>query len=1853
MGKRHWQIERLASCGQWSRGWFLPFGRNVSRRPMRQQRHEHFQVEPLEARKMLAVFTVDTNSDVPVEGFTTFREAITLANDTAGADQIVFNIPSPASTVIAVQTALPDITEEVLIDGASQPGTGFVSLDGSAAGGADGLVVMQGGSGTAIVSLRIGGFVNGIQLVATAGVNVIDCMLGSAGGGPTNSEAGILVNGGVDNQLTRITAAGNGGSGVQIVAAAGTQIIDSLLGLAATPNAAYGLFVDGGDGTTVTVSGTAGSAKVTANGLGGISATDTTNLTVAGITLTDNTGHGIEIRGGSAAVLTGNTISGNGASTADSAIRIFGGSSHTIGSTLATDANTIISNKGDGIVVVSAEDTVIQRNLIGTKTVLGGAYADAGNVGIGIRLIDTIRTVVTYRNVIAFNDLGGVVVTDGVDNIIGADDSRPLGEQGQGFGNYVFANDAAGVIIAKTASNTVVAGNSIGIIGPNGTLSGNKGDGIGVLGATGTVVGGRLPAAAGDPVYGNLVSGNLGSGITLSGNEATSSTESNFIRGNTIRSNALSGIRIDNSVLDVVGGNIEDAVPDFRETANTIIANGTSGQGDGISIENNSSRILVSGNFIGTNSVAAAGLGNLRSGIRVASSDDNIIGGTTDSGSQNVIANNTLDGVSIVTLNNASPTTSASGNFVVGNTIRGNGRRGIFVEGANNNIIGTSNPGEGNLVVANVGDGIGLVSAATGNTVRGNLIGTDVAGSARLGNLGIGVSIDTSTANVIGGPGEGEGNRIAYNRSGVSVFNAMATTNTANQILGNQIDRNIAQGVRVTGSRFTVVGGLADGEGNAVWFNGGDGVLLDGTTQSVQVLGNNVGTDAEGNNLGNAGDGIQFGSHNTTVNGNTLLGNRIGFNAAAGVRLMNATQSTVGGFGNGEANTVIFNRLGGIVLQTGSQQNRIAANSVSDNLAAGLALLASSGNTIVGNELVRNAVSGVTLSGSSNNTIGIADGIGGNTIANNIGYGVVIADTSSRNTLAANTVSENTGAGIVISSGLGNRVVAGNTVTLNGSAGILLSGTSRGTVIDAAYVGTNASGDDALGNRGSGISIAGSIANVIGGGSLVSGNTQFGIDIFNAMATDTAGGNVVTSSTVNNNGLAGIRISGGGRHTIGGRGLGNTIEGNVASGIELSGRTIGNVVRGNSITDSGTDGLLLNTATGNIIDGGNVITVNGGDGIRLVAAASGNQIRGNFVGTDGFGTDELGNSGDGIEINASIGNVVSGNVIAGQSALGGRGVAIVSSLATTLATGNLVEANLVRGNTIGVAVMSSTRQTIGTSRTSVTAPANTANTIIDSISHGVLVNGKSVGVVVAGNWIGVNAGGAAGVNAGDGVRITASTASIVAGNAISNSGGHGVHLTAAPAPGASNVITTNTIRGNTGSGVRIGEGSTFNVVGNVNAGNTIEGNSLHGVVIEGLSNFNRLTSNTVAGNGSIDATSAVVVGDGVRVVGSIGTVVRSSTMSGNAAAGVRFVDAFATKVADGNQLLASTVASNAAEGVRIEGGSRHIVGGAGLGNTIVDNGTDEALPTSTRAGIAIVTGTGGRASLGNLIQANSIGITAQGGISGNAGDGILIQAGSGNEISLGNRIANNGRAGQGVGIRLQASSANMVGGTIASAGNTISFNEGGGVLIESLGAVGSTGNSVSANTIDGNKGDGVAVIGAAASVNTIGMSFNGTAVRGLGNVISNNAGTGVSVNASIRNSVLGNSLFGNAAAIALTADGNATMPAPSIRSASAVRIAGGSRWTIAGGITGAPPRQQIVVEFYANPLTTDAPQARTLIGRAIIRTDAMGAGTFRVMLTSTSPVTSLITASATSVLGNTSEVAVPSNLRAAAFSRAR
>jgi CSLREA domain-containing protein len=347
----------------------------------------------------------------------------------------------------------------------------------------------------------------------------------------------------------------------------------------------------------------------------------------------------------------------------------------------------------------------------------------------------------------------------------------------------------------------------------------------------------------------------------------------------------------------------------------------TEGWGTGIDLRPGADNNRIEGNYLGTNWQGAASFPNLQ-GI-VVRGLGNRIGGTAV-GARNVISGNTG---SFATLGTGI-VLDADGNFVEGNYVGTNAtgsgplanRFGIYVANRAGNTIGGTAAGAGNVVSGNVEHGIVIQGAsATGNKVEGNIVGLDASGTSDLGNGREGVRINSASQNVVGG----------------------ATAAQRNIVSGND-----GHGVLVYGStNNTVQGNYAgtDAAGNVARGNGIDGIGVDGGATNTIV--DNVAS-------GNANQGIAiFGVDFATSTGNVVQGNRVGIKAAAldpvpnggdGVRVHNASNTTIGGTGEGVGNIIIGNQAHGVAVFADpgntATGNRIARNEISSNVGLGIDL---------------------------------------------------------------------------------------------------------------------------------------------------------------------------------------------------------------------------------------------------------------------------------------------------------------------------------------------------------------------------------------------------------------------------------------------------------------------------------------------------------------------------------------------------------------------------------------------------------------------------------------------------------------------------------------------------------------------------------------------------------------------------------------------------------------------------------------------------------------------------------------------------------------------------------------------------
>ena len=221
---------------------------------------------------------------------------------------------------------------------------------------------------------------------------------------------------------------------------------------------------------------------------------------------------------------------------------------------------------------------------------------------------------------------------------------------------------------------------------------------------------------------------------------------------------------------------------------------------------------ILQGNYIGTDVTGTKALGNLNNGINILNGNNTIGGAQT--GARNIISGNLKNGVYI-------SSSYWAGNILQGNYIGtnmngtaslGNGEHGVFILQVPDNIIGGTTPQERNIISGNGADGVHLTNNTTGNIVQGNFIGTDANGVANLGNGGSGV-VNYGFGNTIGGMTAGAGNIISGNKKiGVLMAYDFRQSGAGNRVHGNAIFNNTALGIDLKGDGVTL-NDLGDSDG--------------------------------------------------------------------------------------------------------------------------------------------------------------------------------------------------------------------------------------------------------------------------------------------------------------------------------------------------------------------------------------------------------------------------------------------------------------------------------------------------------------------------------------------------------------------------------------------------------------------------------------------------------------------------------------------------------------------------------------------------------------------------------------------------------------------------------------------------------------------------------------------------------------------------------------------------------------------------------------------------------------------------------------------------------------------------------
>jgi hypothetical protein len=938
-------------------------------------------------------------------------------------------------------TALPiALTISGNFIGTNQDGTAVLTTAGQSFGNGDDGIDFDTVAGTSatmpiavVANVISGNRANGVDLLSSSNIRLTGNYIGTnaqgqsqpgvAGSDFGNASDGVFINESSGNTIGGLIAsgsssalgasnviAGNHGSGVFVSGSPGennasnNSISGNFIGISLTgpdqytvvPNAVAGVILSNANGNSIGGSSSSDENVISGNSLDGILLVNNAQNNLiqnndigtdpSGVGAVPNSADGIFLLGSSSgskpipgvvfnpnpSLVTGNTvqdniISGNN----ENGIQIFG---------TGASSNTVISN------------------IIGLAVHGDAALINGGNKGNGVYLNNdgghNIIGQAGSPNIIAGNGQSGVLIygtslkggSDVVqDNIIGTNAAGTPGIGNDGDGVFIYgtslnsvsrntisANSQAGVAIFSPATTAPANSNTISgnLIGGASKL-GNQSDGVDIYSGLGNVIG--LATSW------NTISGNAGNGVLLA-NVSGQSPSGNTISGNYIglgpagsnlAANQQNGVLVEDGSGNQIGVPMNSLVSGTNvptSPSNVIAGNGASG----IQFSGTASGNSVEGNYIGVLANGTSSLGNTFAGVFINNLGTNpsneTIGGTT-AGDGNIIGGSS-SGFGVDILGPAGGPSAGNviqGNLIgigAGSSLAGNSI-GVYIQNSAGNSIGGSGSA-GNVISANPQAGVELTGLySTGNTILGNEIGTDISGTMRPGGVSaISAAFPVQTYGVdITTPSPSGGG-------------------TNNRILNNVISGNLI-GVNITG--------VGSGTGS------GQGVPLG---QNL-IQGNKIGTDPSGMS---ANPNFEYGIYINNSAGNTISGgNVISANGVDGVEIFGGTTQTTAAAGKANAaaarNFVESNLIGvNAKGQASFTNSRVAPFAVPD------------GPTIdLGEQLY-----GVVVIGSSSNVIG-AKGVG-NTIGSNVQAGVYITvkdfqgntyATPTNNTLNSNTIMDN------------------------------------------------------------------------------------------------------------------------------------------------------------------------------------------------------------------------------------------------------------------------------------------------------------------------------------------------------------------------------------------------------------------------------------------------------------------------------------------------------------------------------------------------------------------------------------------------------------------------------------------------------------------------------------------------------------------------------------------------------------------------------------------------------------------------------------------------------------------------------
>ena len=442
-----------------------------------------------------------------------------------------------------------------------------------------------------------------------------------------------------------------------------------------------------------------------------------------------------------------------------------------------------------------------------------------------------------------------------------------IGESGVTFSNYVSGNNASGIQVYNGSSDISIVNNVIGL-GLDGTTPlANGFDGIVIVSIAG--------AATRDVTVGGsgLNEGNVVSGNGYHGVHVRNASEVNVI-GNYVGTDVSGEIAVMNNHNGV---SLTAPTSDILISKNVVSGNGgdplltgTPFNGPIFSgIAGTATDLTIKGNIIGLDKDGTTPLGNVNYGMWLPNCTNVTIGGP-DLADRNIVSDN---GHGVV-----------NPRLDQGQSPENGGGRGIYLDG---------------------GDNLKIIN---------NYVGTDINGSAGIGNYADGMSLSNSSNIIVGGAGDSSNVFSGNLGSGVHLFE---NTN-----------------VRAEGNLFGT-----NASGTVVLPNSQDGLYLHNQTNTIVTNNTLSGNGQTGLHISGGGTNtVSSNQVGVASDGTTALGNVMG-----GIRISNSpsntlTENTVAYSTGASTDAQIGDGYGIYVGGTASTQNYIDQNSVYCNSELNISL---------------------------------------------------------------------------------------------------------------------------------------------------------------------------------------------------------------------------------------------------------------------------------------------------------------------------------------------------------------------------------------------------------------------------------------------------------------------------------------------------------------------------------------------------------------------------------------------------------------------------------------------------------------------------------------------------------------------------------------------------------------------------------------------------------------------------------------------------------------------------------------------------------------------------------------------------